>query len=73
MMKNMTNGQNGAARKPVYEKSEDCGSLHISGSDQGTMSASGLQTVFSITHPDRSITQDGAGAITVLEMHAIFS
>jgi len=36
---------------------------------QGTMPASGPQTVYSITHSDHSIMQNGSGAITVFEMH----
>jgi hypothetical protein len=35
----------------------------------GTIPALRLQTVFSITHSDHSLTQDGSSVITVLEMH----
>ena len=92
-MNGLMNDPNDAVRKPVYDRSEDCGLpvsvfvedpathpmlltqtmvRHISpATDQGTMPASGLQTVFSITHPDHPITQDGSGDNTILEMHTM--
>jgi hypothetical protein len=66
--KGMTNDQNGAVRKPVYENSEDCVSPLSPAVVFGTIPASRLQTVFSITHPDHSIKRAGSSAITEIEM-----
>jgi hypothetical protein len=71
-MEVITNDQNGDFENtPIFPSEENWLGFRRRlsfPSGQETMLASGLQTVFSVTHPDHSTTQAGSSAITEMEM-----